>query len=202
MHEHEGEENHQENHNHIDHHEKEITSLLINFKSPRALLTFPRRINKQTKMQAALPKYELHKLYEYIGVGFKTISLMAYLILVISGIIIFISLYKMVKERSFDLALFRTYGASNFQLIKMVFYEGLIIVFSSFFLGILLLKVGINTILFFMENNQHQSILQEIPSKNLLQIAILTIIVVVISVSLAIYPIIKMNISTILSNEK
>ena len=95
-----------------------ITSLLINFKSPRALLTFPRRINKQTKMQASLPKYELHKLYEYIGIGFKTISLIAYLILVISGIIIFISLYKMVKERSFDLALFRTYGASNFQLIK------------------------------------------------------------------------------------
>jgi putative ABC transport system permease protein len=153
-------------------------------------------------MQASLPKYELHKLYEYIGVGFKTISLIAYLILVISGIIIFISLYKMVKERSFDLALFRTYGASNFQLIKMVLYEGLIIVFSSFFLGILLLKVGINTILFFIDNNQQQSILQEIPGKNLLQIAILTIIVVVVSVSLAIYPIIKMNISTILSNEK
>ena len=202
MHEHNDEENHKENNHHDSYHKKEITSLLLNFKSPRALLTFPRRINKQTKMQASLPKYELHKLYEYIGIGFKTISLIAYLILVISGIIIFISLYKMVKERSFDLALFRTYGASNFQLIKMVLYEGLIIVFSSFFLGILLLKVGINIILFFIDNNQQQSILQEIPGKNLLQIAILTIIVVVISVSLAIYPIIKMNISTILSNEK
>jgi len=84
----------------------------------------------------------------------------------------------------------------------MVLYEGLIIVFSSFFLGILLLKVGINTILFFIDNNQQQSILQEIPGKNLLQIAILTIIVLVVSVFLAIYPIIKMNISTILSNEK
>lgn len=198
MHEHEGE----ENHNHDDHHEKEITSLLINFKNPRALLTFPRRINKQTKMQASLPKYELHKLYEYTSVGFKTISLIAYLILLISGIIIFISLYKMVKERSFDFAIFRTYGASNFQLIKMVFYEGFIIAFTSFFLGFLLLKVGINTILYFMDNNQQQNILQELPFQSLLQIAILTIITGIISVSLAIYPIIKMNISTILSNEK
>lgn len=110
MHEHEGE----ENHNHDDHHEKEITSLLINFKNPRALLTFPRRINKQTKMQASLPKYELHKLYEYTSVGFKTISLIAYLILLISGIIIFISLYKMVKNVLLILQFFEPMGLVTF----------------------------------------------------------------------------------------
>jgi putative ABC transport system permease protein len=91
--------------------EKEITSLLIRFKSPRGLLPFLRRINERTSMQASLPKYELHKLYAYTSIGFKTISLIAYLILVISCITLFISLYKMVKERAFDLAILRTYGA-------------------------------------------------------------------------------------------
>jgi putative ABC transport system permease protein len=182
--------------------EKEITSLLIRFKSPRGLLTFPRRINERTNMQAALPKYELHKLYEYTSVGFKTISLIAYLILVISCITLFISLYKMVKERAFDLAILRTYGARNFQLIKMVFYEGFIVVFSSFLLGFLLLKIGLRFALYFMKSNNQQNILTALSFQDVLQIAMLILIMVIISVSFAIYPIIKMDVSKILSNEK
>jgi putative ABC transport system permease protein len=202
VHNHEKEENH-ERHKHQDNHDdKEVTSLLINFKSPRGLLTFPRRINERTNMQAALPKYELHKLYEYTSIGFKTISLIAYLILVISCITLFISLYKMVKERAFDLAILRTYGARNFQLIKMVFYEGFIVVFSSFLLGFLLLKIGLRFVLYFMKSNDQQNILKALPFQDVLQIGFLILILVIVSVSLAISPIIKMNISTILSNEK
>lgn len=202
VHDHEEEVNHKKHDHNESHDKKEITSLLINFKSPRGLLTFLRRINKRTNMQACLPKYELHKLYEYTSIGFKTISLIAYLILVISCITIFISLYKMVKERAFDLAILRTYGASNFQLIKMVFYEGLIVVFFSFLLGLLLLKIGLRFVLYFMESNYQQNILQELPFQNILQIGILILIMIIISVSLAIYPITKMNVSTILSYEK
>jgi putative ABC transport system permease protein len=182
--------------------EKEITSLLIRFKSPRGLLTFPRRINERTNMQASIPIYELHKLYEYTSIGFKTISLIAYLILVISCITLFISLYKMVKERAFDLAILRTYGASNFQLIKMVFYEGFIVVFSSFLLGFLLLKIGLRFALYFMKSNNQQNILTALSFQDVLQIAMLILIMVIISVSFAIYPIIKMDVSKILSNEK
>ena len=202
VHNHERKENHEGHDYHDIQDEKEITSLLIRFKSPRGLLTFPRRINERTNMQAALPKYELHKLYEYTSVGFKTISLIAYLILVISCITLFISLYKMVKERAFDLAILRTYGASNFQLIKMVFYEGFIVVFSSFLLGFLLLKIGLRFVLYFMKSNNQQNILTALSFQDVLQIAMLILIMVIISVSFAIYPIIKMDVSKILSNEK
>ena len=202
VHHHKSEVNHEGHDYHDIQDEKEITSLLIRFKSPRGLLTFPRRINERTNMQAALPKYELHKLYEYTSVGFKTISLIAYLILVISCITLFISLYKMVKERAFDLAILRTYGASNFQLIKMVFYEGFIVVFSSFLLGFLLLKIGLRFALYFMKSNNQQNILTALSFQDVLQIAMLILIMVIISVSFAIYPIIKMDVSKILSNEK
>ena len=202
VHNHERKENHEGHDYHDIQDEKEITSLLIRFKSPRGLLTFPRRINERTNMQAALPKYELHKLYEYTSVGFKTISLIAYLILVISCITLFISLYKMVKERAFDLAILRTYGARNFQLIKMVFYEGFIVVFSSFLLGFLLLKIGLRFALYFMKSNNQQNILTALSFQDVLQIAMLILIMVIISVSFAIYPIIKMDVSKILSNEK
>jgi putative ABC transport system permease protein len=198
VHNHERKENHEGHDYHDIQDEKEITSLLIRFKSPRGLLPFLRRINEQTNMQAALPKYELHKLYAYTSIGFKTISLIAYLILVISCITLFISLYKMVKERAFDLAILRTYGASNFQLIKMVFYEGFTVVFSSFLLGFLLLKIGFR----FVEASYQQNIFIALPFQDVLQIGMLLLILVIVSVLLAISPIIKMNISTILSNEK
>ena len=184
------------------HHHKEITSLLINFKSPRALLTFPRKINKQTNFQAALPKYELNKLYEYTRIGFQTISWIAYLILVISCSTIFMSLYKMVKERAFDLAILRTYGASNFQLIRMVIYEGLIIALTAFLGGFLLIRIGLYTLFHFMDVNYQQNILNKLAIQDILQTGILIVIMVLLSVLLAIYPIIKMNISTVLSNEK
>lgn len=185
-----------------DEEDKEITSLLVNFKSPRALLTFPRKINKDTNMQAALPKYEFNKLYEYTSIGFQTISWIAYLILVISCVIIFVSIYKMVKERAYDLALLRTFGATNFQLVKMVFYEGLLISIAAFLFGFVLIKVGLRIMLHYMQANYKQNILQELPLQDVLQLGGLIFTMVVLSVCLAIYPLIKMNISTILSNEK
>ena len=104
----------------------------------------------------------------------------------------------MVKERAFDLAILRTYGTSNFQLIKMVFYEGFIVVFSSFLLGFLLLKIGFR----FVEANDQQNIFIALPFQDLLQLGFLILMMVIISVSCAIYPIIKMDVSKILSNEK
>ena len=204
VHHHEEEEEEKE-HAAEHHHEeesKEITSLLIIFKSRRAFLTFPRKINKTTNMQAVLPNYELHKLYEYTSVGFKTINWIAYLILVISCLTIFTSLYKMVKERAFDLAILRTYGASNFQLIKMVFYEGLFIVFTAFLIGFSFIKIAFYFTINTLQNNQQQNVLQELAFTDVLHIAILIFTMVITAVLLAIYPIIKMNISTILSNEK
>jgi len=192
-----------EHHTHDDNdEEKEITSLLVSFRSPSALLTIPKIINKNTNLQAALPKYELNKLYEYTGVGFKTISGIAYIILLISGMTIFISLFKMIKERAFDLALLRTYGASNVQLIKMVTYEGLIIVCFAFVIGFIFSKVGVYFLFNFMINSSNQYILQTLSLYEIAQIFGLVFAIIILSISLAIYPIIKMNISTILSNEK
>lgn len=199
----EHEEHHHDEHNEEYHNKKkEITSLLITFKTPRAFLTLPRKINKNTNMQAVLPKYELDKLYEYTGTGFKTISWIAYLILIISSIIIFVSLYKMIKDRAYDLALLRTYGATNFQLIKMIIYESFLIVSLAFFIGFVLVKVGFFYVVQIIETNYKQVILQELPFDEISKIGALILSIVILSSLLAVYPIIKMNISTILSNEK
>ncbi|MDO6737428.1 ABC transporter permease [Wenyingzhuangia sp. 2_MG-2023] len=196
---------HNDSHNHEHEHkdkDKEITSLLISFRSPAAFLTIPRKINQTTNMQAALPKFELDRLYKYTGVGFQTITAIAYLILAISGIIIFTSLYKMVKERSFDLAILRTYGASNFQLIKIVAYEGFTVALCAFGFGFLFVKIGFKLIFKMMNADDKMYMLQELPYQDLLTIGVSVFTITTTSILLAIYPILKMDISTILSNEK
>ena len=46
---------------------KEITAILVSFRNPRGILTLPRKINNSTNYQAAIPKFELNKIYEYTG---------------------------------------------------------------------------------------------------------------------------------------
>lgn len=188
-----------EDHKHED--DREVTSLLVSFRNPMAMLTMPRNINQNTNMQAALPKVELDRLYEFTGVGLTTLSWIAYLILIISGMTIFISLYKMVKDRSFDLALLRTYGASNRQLNKMIVYEGLTVVLIAFVSGFLLTKALVFFIFGVLDNNS-QNMIIPLPLNDLFQTLGLVVGIVLLSSVLAIAPIVRMNISSILSNEK
>ena len=188
----------------IDEHsmDREITSLLVNFRNPIGALTMPRKINKDTNMMAALPKYEMSRLYEFTGLGIKTITWIAFVILFIAGMTIFISLYKMIRERAFDLAILRTYGASNLQLIRMIFYEGLILVILALLIGFMASKVGLYLMTQVMDSGPQYNLIQNLPLVEYLKIIGLVISIVVLSILLAIYPILKMNISKILRNEK
>lgn len=182
--------------------EREITSMLITFRNPMGLLTMPRRINQRTSMQAALPKYELERLFNFTEVGVKAISWIAYIILFISCITIFINLFKMVKERSFDLALMRTYGASNFQLIRIIAYEGFILIIISLIVGAIISQIALRLIFYIFKSNYKQDILLQLPYSQILQTVLLITVMVALAIALAISPIMKMNISKILSHEK
>ena len=192
----------EEAHHHEKENQQEITSMLISFRNPRALLTVPRSINENTNMQAALPKFELERLYQFTGVGVKTITWIAYAILIISCITIFISLYRMVRDRAFDLALMRSYGANTFQLIRMVAYEGFMIAGSAFIVGVLLSQIGVYFIFEMITDQYKQQMPLQLRYQELLQTAGLVGLMVLLSIALAIYPILKMNISKILSHEK
>ena len=201
-HDHDHDTQHQQTTTHEDKTDKEITAMLISFKNLSALLTLPKRINEKTNMQAALPKYELTKLYKFTGIGLQTISWIAYLILGIAGMTIFMNMYKMITERAFDLALLRTYGASNFQLIKMVTYEGLIIGSAAFVSALIITKIGVLSLGDFLQEDYQQTMIRPLPIQELFEIMGIVMVLIVLSIIFAIYPIIKLNISTILSNEK
>ncbi len=193
---------HQEEEHHHEESEKEITSVLVSFRNAMGMLTMPRRINKETNMQAALPNYELERLFNFTGVGVRAVSWIAYIILAISCVTIFISLFKMVRERAFDLALMRTYGASNFQLVRIVGYEGFMLVMVSLLVGALLSQVGLHFAFSAFKSGYNLDILLKLPYTQMVKTVILILTMVAIAIILAILPILKMNVSKILSNEK
>jgi len=159
-------------------------------------------INENTNFQAALPKYELDKLFQFTAIATQAISWIALAILLVSGISIFISLYRMVLERSKELALIRTYGGSRTMLILLVFTEGLLIGVLSFGVGILIASIGLQAVFTAVEETYKQQIYLLNYSQDLLELGLFTFALIVFATAIAIIPIFKMDISKILSNEK
>lgn len=213
LHEHEDEHVHEEKHDedkhehqHEDEHEHvhdddEITALLVQFKNKMGLLKLPRAINKNTQFQAALPKYELDKLFQFTAIGTKTITWIAFAILFVSGISMFVSLYRMVKERAKELALIRTYGASRNKLIQLVFSEGILIGVFSFIIGVSLATFGLQTVFSVIKNTYKQQIYLLEYQQDVLELLFFIFGIIIIATLIAIRPIFKMDISKIISNE-
>lgn len=131
-HDHEGE----ADHTHDE--DREFTSLLIQYRSPMAVAMFPMMVNQTTNMQAASPAQESTRLFSLIGVGVDTLQWFALLIMFIAAISVFINLYNSLKERSYDLAIMRTLGASKGKLFSLIILEGLILTLIGTIIGVAL----------------------------------------------------------------
>ncbi|MEK6478216.1 FtsX-like permease family protein [Catalinimonas sp. 4WD22] len=116
----------------------QITSLLVQYRSPMAAVQLPRYINERSNMQAASPPFETARLFSLVGVGVDLLQAFAFVIIFIAGLSIFIALYNALKERKYDLAIMRSLGASKTKLFVHVILEGLIITLLGSVLGLLL----------------------------------------------------------------
>ena len=121
---------------------REITSMLIKFRNPMGMM-LARGINTNSKLQAALPNIEINRLFSLLGVGVETLRGLALVIMLISGISVFVSLYNSLKERRYEMALMLSMGATRAQLFMMLLLEGLVLAVIGFALGILLSRVGL-----------------------------------------------------------
>jgi len=127
----------------INYPDKEITSLLLQFNGHNIMtLNLQRMINQNTKMQAATPAIEITRLYSLMGVGQDALSWLAFIIMAVSGLSIFISLYSSLSERRYELALMRTMGASPGKLFAMIILEGLLLATLGYGLGLLISHFG------------------------------------------------------------
>jgi putative ABC transport system permease protein len=128
---------------HDDEEDREITALLVKFKSPMGMMQLPRHINANTSMQAALPAIEINRLYQLLGVGFTTLQIIGMLIMAIAAISVFISLLNSLKDRKYELALMRSLGASPAKLFGMVILESLLLCVIGHVAGTVLGRTGL-----------------------------------------------------------
>jgi len=115
---------------------KEITAMLIQYRSPMAAIQLPRLINGQSRLQAASPAFETARLFSILGVGVDIMMAFAYVLIVISGLSIFIALYNSLKERRYDLAIMRSMGATRSKLFISILLEGGALTLFGCFVGL------------------------------------------------------------------
>ena len=142
----EGEEHHEEADMTLDEPGMEITAVLLKFRNKMGIVTWPRIIAQNTKMQVASPAIEVNRLFSLFGIGISALQYLAYGIMLISGISIFIALYNTLKERENEFALMRVNGAKRLQLLKVVMIESLLLCVVGFIFGTILGRVGLSVL--------------------------------------------------------
>jgi len=123
----------------LEHGDKEITSILVQYTSKTNFqaLSMPRNINENTDLQAASPAYEINRLYDMMGTGTKALQLIAVLIAIVSAISIFVSLLNSLKQRKYELSLMRVLGGKARSLLSLILLEGIIMSLLGYVFGML-----------------------------------------------------------------
>lgn len=105
--------------------EREVTLMLVTYKTPLAAVTLPRWVNAQDGLQSAAPAVESARLFRMIGVGVDVLRGFAVLLLLVGGVSVFIALLHAVRDREPDLAMMRMLGAPPWRLALLVGGEAL-----------------------------------------------------------------------------
>ena len=141
--------------------DQEITSILIKFKESSKksfqALTMLRGINENTEVMAASPAIELNRLYDNMSLGESFLRNLAMIIVFVSGLSIFISLYSSLRDRKYELALMRVMGATPGKLFALIILEGLLLAILGYIIGIILSHLGMSIFAGQMEDKYHYS---------------------------------------------
>ena len=137
----------------IDYPDKDITTLLVRYRNKKdwRSLNMPRSINENTDLQAASPAIEMNRLYSMMGVGTDALRNLALIIVIVSGLSIFISLFSSLKDRKYELALMRVMGASRSYLFFLIILEGLLFAILGYLLGLFLSHSGMTLLSGYLE---------------------------------------------------
>ncbi|MCU0345406.1 MAG: ABC transporter permease [Saprospiraceae bacterium] len=139
--------------------DKDITAILVRFRSRTNIqaLNMGRNINENTDLMAASPPIEIARLQTNLGLGADVLKALAWVIVVVSGLSIFISLYSSLRDRRYELALMRVMGGSRGTLFQLIITEGLLLAAMGYVLGILLSHLGMAILAGFMKNTYRYS---------------------------------------------
>lgn len=131
-------------HDHAHAHEtapvqKEVTSILLSCKTSIAAQLLAGEMKKGYKAQAVNPIFPMQKLMTDILGPFKLLLLiMTGLIVLVSGIGIFVSIYNSMSARRREIAIMRALGAQRGTVFSIILAESIILCLGGGLLGLLL----------------------------------------------------------------
>ena len=105
-----------------------------------------RSINENTEMQAATPAIEITRLFSLMNNAERALKMLAWVIIIVSGLSIFISLFSSLRDRRYELALVRVMGGGRSTLFVLILLEGVIIAILGYLLGMVLSHGGMAVI--------------------------------------------------------
>jgi putative ABC transport system permease protein len=118
--------------------EREVTLLLVGYKSPLAAVSLPRWVNAQEGLQSAAPALESARLLRMVGAGTDVLRGFGVVLLLAAAASVFVGLVHAVREREPDLAMLRMLGAPPRRVAALVFIEALLLALIGAAIGLLL----------------------------------------------------------------
>jgi putative ABC transport system permease protein len=115
----------------------EVTALLVKYRSSLAAVRLPSFINRQTQLQAAAPAVEMTRLLSLLGVGIDAVRAFAVLLMITSGLSIFVALYSALRQREGDMAMLRVMGARPPAIFGHIVLEGVLLAAAGALLGVI-----------------------------------------------------------------
>ena len=179
---------------------KNITSMLIKYRGKMGAVQLPRMINAKSNLQAAVPAIELSRLIDHLGVGINTLKYLAYLVVFISAISVFIALYGMLKDNLYELALIRSFGAPPLVLFRIVLQQGIILSIIGFTAGMTLNVLGGVILNNYTESNFKLNVIIDLMSMETLVLFASTLLIGIFSAFIPALTAFKLNVSKVLSN--
>jgi putative ABC transport system permease protein len=118
--------------------EREVTLLLVAYRSPLAAVSLPRWVNAQEALQAAAPALESARLLRMVGAGTDVLRGFGAVLLLAAAASVFVGLVHAVREREPDLAMLRMLGAPPARVATLVLAEALLLALLGAALGLAL----------------------------------------------------------------
>ncbi|WIV99968.1 ABC transporter permease [Kinneretia aquatilis] len=116
--------------------QREVTLILLSYRSPLAAISLPRWVNAQPGLQAAAPALETARLLRMVGAGTEVLRGFAWVLLLAAGLSVFVALLNAVRARQADLAMMRMLGAPPWRVAVLVGLEAAILAALACVIGL------------------------------------------------------------------
>ncbi len=138
-HDHAGHDHHGHHHHELPDEQKEVTAILVNAKHITAAIQLRASINEGPYAQAAIPFQEINWILNNVVGNVRTLLvIMTALILVVSGVGIFVSIYNSMADRRREIAVMRALGAQRSTVFTIIFLESILLCVGGGLFGVLL----------------------------------------------------------------